>query len=56
MAELIKEGKVRHIGLSEVSPQTLRRACKVHPVTAVQSEYSLWSREPEAAFSALAVN
>ncbi len=48
MAELIKEGKVHHIGLSEVSPQTLRRACKVHPVTAVQSEYSLWSREPEA--------
>jgi len=47
MAELVREGKIRHIGLSEASPQTLRRAVKVHPVTALQSEYSLWSREPE---------
>ena len=47
MADLVKEGKLRHIGLSEVSAQTLRRACKVHPITAVQTEYSLWTREPE---------
>jgi aryl-alcohol dehydrogenase-like predicted oxidoreductase len=47
MAELVHEGKIRHIGLSEASPQTLRRAAKVHPVTALQTEYSLWSREPE---------
>ncbi|WP_338883786.1 aldo/keto reductase [Xenorhabdus sp. TH1] len=47
MSDLIKEGKVRHLGLSEVSADTLRRACKVHPITAVQSEYSLWTREPE---------
>lgn len=47
MAELVKEGKVRAIGLSEVSPDTLRRANAVHPVTAVQSEYSLWTRDPE---------
>ena len=47
MGELVKSGKVRHIGLSEVSPETLERACKVHPVTAVQSEYSLWTRDPE---------
>jgi aryl-alcohol dehydrogenase-like predicted oxidoreductase len=47
MAELAGEGKVRHIGLSEASPQTLRRAAKVHPVTALQSEYSLWTRDPE---------
>jgi len=47
MAELVREGKVRHIGLSEASPQTLRRAVKVHPVTALQTEYSLWSRDPE---------
>jgi len=47
MAELIKQGKVRHIGLSEASPQTLRRAMKVHPITALQTEYSLWSRDPE---------
>lgn len=47
MADLVKEGKIRHIGLSEVSAQTLRRACKVHPIAAVQTEYSLWSREPE---------
>jgi aryl-alcohol dehydrogenase-like predicted oxidoreductase len=47
MAELVKAGKVRYLGLSEVAPQTLRRAHAVHPITAVQSEYSLWSREPE---------
>ena len=47
MAQLIKEGKIRHIGLSEASPQTLRRAAKVHPIAALQTEYSLWSREPE---------
>jgi aryl-alcohol dehydrogenase-like predicted oxidoreductase len=47
MAQLVQEGKIRHIGLSEASPQTLRRAVKVHPVTALQTEYSLWSREPE---------
>jgi aryl-alcohol dehydrogenase-like predicted oxidoreductase len=48
MAELVQEGKVRHLGLSEVAPQTLRRAHAVHPITALQTEYSLWSREPEA--------
>jgi aryl-alcohol dehydrogenase-like predicted oxidoreductase len=47
MAELVQEGKIHHIGLSEASPQTLRRAVKVHPITALQTEYSLWSREPE---------
>lgn len=47
MAELVAEGKVRYIGLSEVSPQTLERAHKIHPITAVQSEYSLWTRDPE---------
>lgn len=47
MAELVKEGKIRGIGLSEVSAATLRRANKVYPVTAVQSEYSLWTRDPE---------
>lgn len=47
MAGLVKEGKVRHLGLSEAGPQTLRRACAVHPITALQTEYSLWSREPE---------
>jgi aryl-alcohol dehydrogenase-like predicted oxidoreductase len=47
LAELVKAGKIRHIGLSECSVQTLRRAHAVHPVAAVQSEYSLWSREPE---------
>jgi aryl-alcohol dehydrogenase-like predicted oxidoreductase len=47
MAQLVKEGKIRHIGLSEASPQTLRRAAKVHAITALQTEYSLWSREPE---------
>ena len=47
MAELVKEGKVRFLGLSEVAPATLRRANSVHPITALQTEYSLWSREPE---------
>ena len=47
MAELVQEGKVRYIGLSEASPDTLRRANAVHPITALQTEYSLWSREPE---------
>ncbi|MDX2247182.1 MAG: aldo/keto reductase [Bacteroidia bacterium] len=47
MAELVKQGKVKSIGLSEVGAETIRRAHKVHPITAIQSEYSLWSREPE---------
>ena len=47
MSELVRAGKVRYIGLSEASVQTIRRAHKVHPITAVQSEYSLWSRDPE---------
>jgi aryl-alcohol dehydrogenase-like predicted oxidoreductase len=47
MAELVAEGKVRHLGLSEADGDLLRRACAVHPITAVQSEYSLWAREPE---------
>jgi aryl-alcohol dehydrogenase-like predicted oxidoreductase len=47
MAQLVKEGKIRHIGLSEASPQTLRRAAKVHKITALQTEYSLWTRDPE---------
>jgi len=47
MAELVKAGKIKAIGLSEVSAATLRKAHQIHPVTAVQSEYSLWSREPE---------
>ncbi|TJV06407.1 MAG: aldo/keto reductase, partial [Mesorhizobium sp.] len=47
MAELVREGKVRALGLSEVSGATLRRAHAVHPIAAVQSEYSLWSRDPE---------
>jgi aryl-alcohol dehydrogenase-like predicted oxidoreductase len=47
MAELVAEGKVRHLGLSEVGSALLRRACAVHPITAVQSEYSLWARDPE---------
>jgi aryl-alcohol dehydrogenase-like predicted oxidoreductase len=49
MAALVKEGKVRGIGLSEVWPETLRRAQSVHPIAALQSEYSLWTREPELA-------
>jgi aryl-alcohol dehydrogenase-like predicted oxidoreductase len=47
VAELVEEGKVRHIGLSEAGPDTIRRAHAVHPVTALQSEYSLWTRDPE---------
>ena len=47
MAELVKAGKVRYLGLSEASPEIIRRAHKVHPITALQTEYSLWSREPE---------
>lgn len=47
MADLVREGKVRYIGLSEASVPTIRRAHKVHPITAVQTEYSLWSRDPE---------
>ncbi|TAM60117.1 aldo/keto reductase [bacterium] len=49
MAELVRAGKVRYLGLSEASPQTIRRAHAVHPISALQSEYSLWSREPEVA-------
>ena len=48
MAELVRSGKVRYLGLSEVSAATLERAFKVHPITAVQSEYSLWTRDPES--------
>ncbi|MEY2532556.1 MAG: hypothetical protein QOF29_466, partial [bacterium] len=48
MAELVQAGKVRHLGLSEASPQTVRRAHAVHPIAALQSEYSLWTRDPEA--------
>src|SRR4029077_11823051 len=48
MAELVQQGKVRHLGLSEASPQTIRRAHAVHPITALQTEYSLWTRDPEA--------
>jgi aryl-alcohol dehydrogenase-like predicted oxidoreductase len=47
MSELVKEGKVKYLGLSEVDAATIRRAHKIHPITALQTEYSLWSREPE---------
>ena len=47
MAQLVKEGKIRYIGLSEAGAQTMRRAVKVHPIAALQTEYSLWSRDPE---------
>src|SRR5256714_990710 len=47
LAEFVKEGKIRHIGLSEASVKTIRRAAKVHTITALQTEYSLWSRDPE---------
>src|SRR5215469_9554682 len=47
MAELVRAGKVRHLGLSEAAPDTIRRAQKVHRITALQTEYSLWSRDPE---------
>jgi aryl-alcohol dehydrogenase-like predicted oxidoreductase len=48
MAELVKQGKVLHLGLSEAAAETIRRAHAVHPITAVQTEYSLWTRDPEA--------
>jgi aryl-alcohol dehydrogenase-like predicted oxidoreductase len=48
MAELVQQGKVLHLGLSEAAPETIRRAHAVYPITAVQTEYSLWSRDPEA--------
>ena len=47
MAELVQQGKVRYLGLSEASPQTIRRANEIHPISALQTEYSLWAREPE---------
>lgn len=47
MAELVRQGKVRHLGLSEAAPPTIRRAAAVHPIAALQTEYSLWSRDPE---------
>ncbi len=47
MADLVRQGKVRHLGLSEAGPQTTRRAQAVHPIAALQTEYSLWSRDPE---------
>jgi aryl-alcohol dehydrogenase-like predicted oxidoreductase len=47
MAELVAQGKVRHLGLSEAAPETIRRAHAVHPITALQTEYSLWTRDPE---------
>ncbi len=48
MSDLVRAGKVRYLGLSEASAATLERACKVHPITALQTEYSLWSRDPES--------
>jgi len=48
MAELVREGKVRYLGLSEAAPASIRRACAVHTITALQTEYSLWTRDPEA--------
>jgi aryl-alcohol dehydrogenase-like predicted oxidoreductase len=48
MAQLVREGKILYIGLSEAASQTIRRAAAVHPITAVQTEYSLWTRDPEA--------
>jgi aryl-alcohol dehydrogenase-like predicted oxidoreductase len=48
MAELVKAGKIRHIGLSEAAPETIRRAHAVHPITALQTEYSIWTRDVEA--------
>ena len=47
MADLVRAGKVRHLGLSEAAPGTIRRAARIHPIAALQTEYSLWSREPE---------
>lgn len=48
MSDLVRQGKVRYLGLSEASPATIRRAHKVHPISALQTEYSLWTRDPEA--------
>lgn len=48
MAELVKAGKVKYLGMSEAAPATIRRAYKIHPISALQTEYSLWSREPDA--------
>ncbi len=48
MSELVKEGKVRYIGLSEAAPDTIKRAFKIHPISALQTEYSLWTRDPES--------
>lgn len=48
MADLVRQGKVRYLGLSEAAPETIRRAHAVHPITALQTEYSLWTRDPEA--------
>jgi aryl-alcohol dehydrogenase-like predicted oxidoreductase len=48
MGELVQEGKVRHLGLSEAAPDTIRKAHETHPITALQTEYSLWTRDPEA--------
>ena len=53
LAELVAEGRIRHIGLSEAGPGTIRRAHAVHPITALQTEYSLWTRDPEAELLAL---
>ncbi len=53
LAELVAEGKIRHLGLSEAGPDTIRRAHAVHPITALQSEYSLWTRDPEPTVLAL---
>src|SRR5262249_46015724 len=47
LKQLVEQGKIRHIGLSEMGPNIIRRALTVHPVTAIQTEYSLWEREPE---------
>ena len=47
MADLVRKGKVRFLGLSEAAPETIRRACAVHPIVALQTEYSLWTRDPE---------
>ncbi len=47
MAQLVQQGKVRYLGMSEAAPQTIRRAAKVHPISALQTEYSLWTRDPE---------
>jgi aryl-alcohol dehydrogenase-like predicted oxidoreductase len=54
LSDLVREGKVKHIGLSEAAPETIRRAHAVHPIAAIQSEYSLWTRDPEAEILPLA--